>query len=349
MYADLDKYYDISLNDSDLNKLVQIHSTHSKKITSEYELDVLEKTICWIAGLTAGAMDAFLLKAPKSGGYLNDKSNEFFKNIYSKEQISKLERENWVPYDAANSSKLDIDITGLNSRTHRFQSLGHDPILGFFFGVRDILANSFTCYNQQGELIRQTINDSNMGMDLFEAIIRQIGHLKSDISTPAGLPIPFMPLLQSIQIGNINGKTIGEVSRLMYAKGYNLNHLAAMSIPAMTIEIVVRTFYLIYSLSKNKSLSESLPFDKPKIDKMLFNSYLIATGCNGVKILAEQGNLFAINPVLWTGTLRYGFSEFKRYLSNEKEVKRHQYVFDIYNEKGKQLDQLIDDDLEFYT
>lgn len=348
MNNNLDKYYDISLNQKDIEQLNLNQLNNSKKITTQYELSSVEKTICWVAGLTAGVMDAFLLKAPKSGGFLNEGSNNFFKNIFSKEQIAKLERDNWVPYDAANSANLDTEISGLFTKSHRFQSLGHDPILGFFYGVRDILTNSFTCYNQSGKLIKQTIGRSNLDMNIFEAIIRQIGHLKSDISTPAGLPIPFMPLLQSIQVGDINGKTIGEVSRLMYVKGYNLNHLAAMAIPAITIELLVRSFYLIYNLNDKKSLTESLPFNKSKIDKMLFNSYLIATGCNSAKLIAQQGNIFAFNPTLWGGTIKYGYSEFKKYLKNEKEIERHKYIIDIYKENEIELDKSIEENIKYY-
>jgi len=348
MADDLNSYYDISLNDKDVSELGKSQTKHSKKITSKYELDIAEKTICWVGGLAAGLMDNFLLKAPKAGGLLNEKSNDFFNNIFTKEQISKLEKQNWVSYDAANSSNLNTEISGLSSRSHRFQSLGHDPILGFFFGVRDILTNSFTCYNKSGQLIKQTVQSSENEMNLFEAIIRQIGHLKSDIATPAGLPVPFMPLLQAIQVGNINGKTIGEVSRLMYVKGYNLNHLAAMSIPAITIEIIVRTFYLIYNLSNNESVAYSLPFNKAKIDKMLFNSYLVATGFNCGKLMLNQGNIFAFNPTLWAGAIKYGYSELKRYFKNEKETKRHQYVIEFYSQYENQLDHLIDTNISYY-
>ncbi len=349
MSNELDNYYDISLNENDFKDLTEKHDSKSEEILSKYDLNNLEKTICWVAGLTAGAMDAFLLKAPnlKTRGFLNKKADSFVKNIFSKEQITKLEKANWVPYDAANSANLNTEITGLYTRSHRFQSLGHDPILGFFFGVKDIITNSFTCYNSTGQLITQNVN-SNMGMNVFEAIIRQIGHLKSDVSTPSGLPIPFMPLLQSIQIGNINGKTIGEVSRLMYVRGYNLNHLAAMSIPAITIELIVRTFFLVFNLCDNKSITESLPFNKPKVDKMLFNSYLIAAGCNSAKMIALQGNIFAFNPTIWAGTLKYGYTDFKRYWKNEKEIERHKYLIEIYKKHEEELDNSIVNDLKEY-
>lgn len=348
MEDDLNSYYDISLNDNEISELTKKQTDNSKKIVSKYELSNVEKTICWISGLTAGIMDALLLKAPKTDGFLNTKSNAFFNNIFTKEQISKLEKQNWVSYDAANSSNLNIEISGLSSRSHRFQSLGHDPILGFFFGVRDILSNSFTCYNKSGQLIKQVIQSSENEMNLFEAIIRQIGHLKSDVATPAGLPVPFMPLLQAIQIGDINGKTIGEVSRLMYVRGYNLNHLAALSIPAITIEVMVRTFYLIYNLSINNKVTDSLPFDKPKIDKMLFHSYLLATGFNCCKLILHQGNIFVLNPTLWGGTIKYGYTELKRYVNNEKEKERHQYVIELYKKNEKELDLSISEHIAYY-
>lgn len=351
MLSKLDRYYDISLDDEDLHNLKTVHKAKSREILCQYELNNTERTICWIAGLTAGAMDAFLLEGPhiKTKGFFNINADSFVKNIFSQEQISKLERANWVPYDAANSTNLNTEISGLCTRSHRFQSLGHDPILGFFFGVKDIITNSFTCYDASGRLITQSVRGSNLDMNVFEAIIRQIGHLKSDISTPAGLPIPFMPLLQSIQTGNINGKTIGEVSRLMYVKGYNLNHLAAMSIPAVTIELIIRTFYFIFNLCKNKSFQESWPFNKPKIDKMLFDSYLIATGCNSAKIVVNHGNIFAVNPTLWAGTLKYGYSELKKNIKDEKEIERHNYVMEIYKHQEKELDLSITENLKYYA
>lgn len=134
MSEQLDKYYDISLNKEDFKELNDFQQSKSNELLSKYELNNLEKTMCWIAGLAAGGMDFFLLKAPhfKPKGYLNKKADSFVKNIFSPEQIGKLERANWVPYDAAHSGNLDTKISGLCSRSHRFQSLGHDPILGFF-------------------------------------------------------------------------------------------------------------------------------------------------------------------------------------------------------------------------
>lgn len=371
MYEGLDKYYDISLNDNEINELWNKNVTDSKKITSEYELDNLEKTICWIAGLGAGAVDAFLVtnyqkldtsnvtklnvNSLKESGKINDVVDQRIKNLFTPEQIKNLENKFKVPYDAATNTRNGVrthafDVLGLNPKTHRIQSFGHDPILGFYYGVKDILRGEFTAVDNAGEVINQSVNsNSTIGMNLFEAIATQFGHLCSDISTPAGLPVPFMSQLLKLKGGNIEGYSYNRLVKNMYAKGYNFNHLLAMSVPALIIEVAIRLSYFIISLANGKSFSESIPINKPKLDKMLFNAYLIASGCNGVKIIATNGNIFAFNPVLWTGTLRYGFSEFQRYLTCEKENKRHQYVIDIYNKRSEELDESIANDLEFYT
>lgn len=102
-----------------------------------------------------------------------------------------------------------------------------------------------------------------------------------------------------------------------------------------------------YSLYKGKTFAESIPINKPKVDKMLFYSYLITSGCNGVK-MAGTRNIFAFNPNLWTMALRYGISEFKRWITNEKERKRHEYVMNIYQNRIKELDIEIENHLKFY-
>lgn len=366
MFESLDKYYDISLTDGESDSLADRQFTESKKITSQYELDNVEKTICWITGLSAGLVDAFFVTNYKNlntenvtkikdnlhlknTGVVNETVDNRIKNLFSQGKISELEQKFKVPYDASSSKNLSEYISGLNPKTHRIQSLGHDPILGFYYGVRDILKGQFTAIDNAGDLITQSISSNNaIGMNLFKAIALQFGHLCSDISTPAGLPIPFMSQLLKLKGGNVEGFTFNRLIKNMYAKGYNFNHLLSMSVPALIIEVLTRLSYFIYSLSKGLSFKESIPFNKVKLDKLLFNSYLIASGCNGVKMIATNGNIFAFNPVLWSGTLKYGISEFRRYLSNEKEIERHKYIMDIYDKEGKELDNLIDDNIIYY-
>ena len=128
----------------------------------------------------------------KDSGVVNNWIDDRIKNFYSKKEIDALEKKYWVPYDASTNVGLDRPIEGLNPKTHRLSSFGHDPILGFYYGVKDILNGTFTAINNAGEVIVQARPNANTSYTLFEAIAIQFGHLRSDLSTPAGLPIPFM-------------------------------------------------------------------------------------------------------------------------------------------------------------
>ena len=50
-------------------------------------------------------------------------------------------------------------------------------------------------------------------MNIFEAIAKQIIHLKSDITTSMGLPVPLMSLFNLLQFGSIDEaeQTIAEI------------------------------------------------------------------------------------------------------------------------------------------
>ncbi|MDD3020565.1 MAG: hypothetical protein PHX61_06235 [Alphaproteobacteria bacterium] len=281
-----------------------------------HKLDMLDYGITGISGSLAAIVDIFLVRMPSTrgllggsgtkGGSLSDFFRDHLKKAFTPEEIKKLEKDNWVPYDASTSKDLLKKVDGLGPRSHRFQSLGHDPILGFIFGVKDIMCGSMTSIDTSGKLIIQSIPGAPSGMGIFEALIRQIGHLKSDIGTSAGLPAPFMPLLQMIQVGSIGekGRTVGELTRAMYAQGYDFGHFLAMSVPVLIIEVLVRTLYFLKRLSEGYGFTESIPFNipgqprKPKLQTMLFIAHTIATAANAGKVAITE-NPLAINLPQW--------------------------------------------------
>ena len=358
----LDALYNISPTSADKEQAWKENQTLSQKILSEYELDSTEKWIIWIAGILAGAVDAFfltdtrlLLKSESNtirdangkpihvtgSGYINRFVDKRIRNFYTIKETKELEKRFKVPYDPSTNQKLSIEVLGLHPKTHRLNSFGHDPILGFYYGVKDILNGTFTAINNAGEVIVQARPNANTSHTLFEAIAIQFGHLRSDFSTKAGLPMPFMGQLMRL------GGDMPKLLMSMYEKGYNFSHFIAMGIPCLMIEVIVRISYFVYSLYKGNSFMESIPINKTKLDKMLFYSYLITTGCNAIKTIGTQ-NIFAFNPNLWAMTLRYGLSEFKCWITNEKERKRHEYVMSIYEKRAQELDVEIDNYLKFY-
>ena len=362
MDSALDALYNISLTSEDKEQAWKENQTLSQKILSEYELDSTEKWIIWIAGILAGAVDAFfltdarlLLKSESNtirdangrsihvtgSGYINRFVDKRIRNFYTIKETKELEKRFKVPYDPSTNQKLSIEVLGLHPKTHRLNSSGHDPILGFYYGVKDILNGTFTAINNAGEVIVQARPNANTSFTLFEAVAIQFGHLRSDLSTKAGLPMPFMGQLMGL------GGDMPKLLMSMYEKGYNFSHFIAMGIPCLMIEVIVRISYFVYSLYKGKTFAESIPINKTKLDKMLFYSYLITTSCNAIKTIGTQ-NIFAFNPNLWAMTLRYGLSEFKRWITNEKERKRHEYVMSIYEKRAQELDTEIDNYLKFY-
>ena len=189
-------------------------------------LDALDWTISGVAGVLAALVDVFLIQMPRHPGFLGGKAagggplanwvRERVNSTLSPQEIAQLEKANWTPYDAATSAGLEVKVAGLGPGSHRFQSLGHDPLLGFLFGVNDILRGTFTAIDKNGKLIVQPVaieDPAILTMNLFEAIGRVFGHLLSDVATPAGLPVPLMPLAQFLQFGEIGrqGYTVGEI------------------------------------------------------------------------------------------------------------------------------------------
>lgn len=119
-----------------------------------------------------------------------------------------------VPYDATKTSssfKENFESTGLSGYTHRYRTLGHDPILGWFFGPMNILSDSLTkhdfisTYHVETSKIIGFFEGGTMGaincahkqaiadkLNLPAAITRQALHFGSDYFTKQGLPIPVL-------------------------------------------------------------------------------------------------------------------------------------------------------------
>lgn len=326
-------------------------------------MDSIEWSICALAGILAAAVDIFFVQMPKhsksilgegeNGGSLSNWIRDKVNQTLTPEQIKQLEKENWVPYDASTSKNLSTKVDGLYPKTHRLHSLGHDPILGFIFGVKDIMNGTMTTIDSKGRLITQIVNIKDkdiVGMNLFEALMRQIGHLKSDISTPAGLPIPFWGVLQKAQFGDIGGEhTIAEISRMMYTQGYDFRHFLAMSIPVMIIECIVRGGYTVKSLYEGKSIKDSIPIiskKSHKLNSMLFVAHTIATAANLGKVCFTS-NPLSINAPQWTSFFRYGMKELAYQLIH-KEKERHSCIEEKIENEWEQVYSDLEEIIQQY-
>lgn len=115
-----------------------------------------------------------------------------------------------VPYDAIQKGVHVSGTTGLSGTTHRYRTLGHDPLLGWVFGTANIMTNSLTKYDFEtyqvrnmtiirhyplgvaGMLERSVKYAMDEPMLLITAIARQAIHFGSDYFTRQGLPMPMI-------------------------------------------------------------------------------------------------------------------------------------------------------------
>jgi hypothetical protein len=245
-----------------------------------------------------------------------------------------------VPYDAQDNRNTTIYVEGLSAYYHRLLQLGHDPLLGFVFGVADILNGRMTTIDKAGNIVSQVMENyaDRKEANIFAALIKQIAHFKSDITTSMGLPAPLMGLFNLFQFGSIGEEeqTIAEIVQGMYYEGYDFIHFCSMSIPAMLVEVIVRAGYAIKRIKEGHSVRDSIPISlnrekHPKLATMLFIGHSTATAVNAGKVYFTQ-NPVAINYPEWLAFAKYSYSQLK-WVIIEKPALRDAYVRGKINEE----------------
>ena len=306
-----------------------------------HHLDKYDVAISAAAGLLAAAVDILLVGIPQktpdglSAGKLSDFIRAEFDKKIPEEEMTKLanSKVSKVPYDAQDNRHTSINVEGLSAYYHRLLSLGHDPLLGFVFGVADILTGRMTTIDKSGKIVSQVMEvyADRKESDVFAALAKQIIHFKSDITTSMGLPAPLMSLFNLLQFGSIGEEelTIAEIVQGMYYEGYDFIHFCSMSVPVMLAEVVVRLGYAFKRIKEGYSIKDSIPVslnrDKhPKLATMLFIGQAGAAAINAGKVYFTK-NPMAINYPQWIAFAKYSYSQLKWALLQKPEL-RDRYV-----------------------
>jgi len=306
-----------------------------------HHLDKYDVAISAAAGLLAAAVDILLVGIPQktpeglSAGKLSDFIRAEFDKKFPEEEMTKLanSKVSKVPYDAQDNRHTSINVEGLSAYYHRLLSLGHDPLLGFVFGVADILTDRMTTIDKSGKIVSQVMEvyADRKESDVFTALAKQIIHFKSDITTSMGLPAPLMSLFNLLQFGSIGEEelTIAEIVQGMYYEGYDFIHFCSMSVPVMLAEVVVRLGYAFKRIKEGYSIKDSIPVslnrDKhPKLATMLFIGQAGAAAINAGKVYFTK-NPMAINYPQWIAFAKYSYSQLKWALLQKPEL-RDRYV-----------------------
>lgn len=287
-----------------------------------HRLAPADYAVAGVAGVLAALADILLVQVPRhpgflgsegsEGGWLSNLLKDGFAELLPPETVRSLERTYPVPYDAPTSAGLALAVKGLGPRTHRLHALGHDPLLGWLFGVRDVLAGGFTAIGADGAIVIQDApgwDAVDAGRGLFagiaDAFATVAGHMLSDVATPAGLPPPLFGACQLLQQRLVGDASIAEITREMYRSGYDLRHVLAGGVCTMVVEVVVRLSCLARDLHEGRSLAEALPVgSQPRLRSMLVLAHGVAAAINAGKV-AVTGSPLAVNYVQWLAFFRY--------------------------------------------
>ncbi|MBA2624391.1 MAG: hypothetical protein H0U89_02115 [Acidimicrobiia bacterium] len=269
-----------------------------KKSFGDIEWDESDYLIVLLAGFVATLLDVFLVRIPMDTTFLGRMQpgspmtrwiRENSKTVHE-EYLKRFEKAAKVPYDMSVGKGVD----GLSPKVHRLMSAGHDPILGFIFGVMDLMGGTGTYIDKYGDLKRVATSMSPEG--LVEAFLKVFLHLLSDVFTSAGIQPPFFTLLQLVKtkspfVLGPSGEKVSwtNVARYMYVHGYDLRHFATMGIVPASVEIIVRGWWLLRGFVSD---GEAAP-EKAKLTSMLMLGHLIATSGN----LLKTGVIFGMNPL----------------------------------------------------
>ena len=329
-----------------------------------HHLDKVDVAIRALAGMVGAAVDILMVGIPEKtpeglkAGSLSNYIRDYFDRKFPEEEMQKLanSKERKVPFDAQDNRHTTIRVEGLSAYYHRLLQLGHDPVLGFVFGVADILTGRMTTIDKTGKVVSQVMENyaDRKETEIFRALAKQIAHFKSDVTTSMGLPAPFMSMFNLLQFGNIGeyDQTIAEIVQGMYYEGYDFIHFCSMSVPAMLVEVIVRIGYAFKRINEGHTIKDSIPValnreKHPKLATMLFLGHSAATAVNAGKVAFTE-NPMAINYAQWIAFTKYSYFQLKWAIIERPAMKDAYVTGKIYEELKEVFDE-VDNTFEEYT
>jgi len=300
---------------------------------TRYGLDKWDYAIAGTCGLFAAMLDLLCVKAPPKptvnwnqevDGIFNEWVQKAFNKILPPDFSDALSKGN--PIGAPDSSVM-TDLIGapakvLNPINHRLRSLAHDPILGFLFGVWDMMNGTCTAVTN-GEIRSFPSTKGPMDGNVFQLLGRMLGHLLSDVNAPSangnrgmGLPAPFMGILRMFEGIPVGDSNFGKQIEWMYVNGYDFRQFDVSSVPMAIMEVLLRAFYTIkqiklYDAPFGESMLDTIPIKmNPRFRIILALSYGTSSAVNAGKIYVTQ-NIMNANYSSWMGLSWNGFHALK--------------------------------------
>lgn len=298
--------------------------------------------VVFAAALIGGAAD-FIFGNRKN--QLTGKGSKFA------EELNKLHKHE-------GGAPIDFQGKGYEGGYHRAFSRGHD-ILRFYDGIKMFKEGKFigvdgfvTTVNQNGTQYEQ--------MALIDACVKYSKHMAADFCSTCSLPIPGFSFIMeggnSQQMRNLKALTL-----TMYHEGFNCKNIMIQSISTISIELILRIYYGINSVSKMKEdldIADDysnydqikqflLPGNKEKLMEMLLLTHTIVTAMNIGKIaISNSVRIDQINITEIMAVIRYGTSVLKTTWDRNDEYKKLMRNADLISQRWKEIEiSLFEDEI----
>lgn len=243
-----------------------------------------------------------------------------------------------VPYDAIRTADDFVESTGLSGTTHRYRTLGHDPLWGWLFGPVNIITDSLTKTNFAttyyvenmricgyypastiGALKSCMVAVQTKKMLLPVSVLRQAIHFGSDYFTKHGLPVPIISSLNE----NFAKSLLTQYNIDMYS-----------TTRGITLSVLLNTIIsYIHSLFYDPDTDHSYEMYKVRTRRIITYSNIISSSSNIVAVAIQSmcGNTNSLKMLDIGGlivTLYRLFTE-RRYVFQLKEEFLSRCFFDI--------------------
>lgn len=283
--------------------------------------------------------------------------------------ISYLEQAFPVPYDARYAKDLDVsnsELSGMTPKNHHLLSLAHSPdIVGLIFSIIDQFTNTAS-FIDKGQIIHVALlknskaipylTGTNFHSKLFCGFVNWIGHIISDLvgssstRTPKktgrgmGVPMPFYNLLLLADFGNFDGESFSKIAIEVFTQGYDLRHCAAMAIPVMINDMMVKVLWALKRRIYHKcAWRDCIPSNiHSSLRWMLIVSNSALCLVDGIDAMIKSGGNIVIfvlnlNIIAW----------FKLILMILKEIMiRYSFTYDDLKLQFQKINAALDDYLQ---
>lgn len=274
-----------------------------------------------------------------------------------------------VPFDAQfGSTELSAGIGG--GYGHRAKTLGHDPVLGWIFGTANIATSTLTSWDFNSYHIKTGLTKDNRKMDKLSShadtskvflytknklldegiegkskigisLLKEAIHLKSDINSKAGLPIPLVSTISP------------EFAEKLARNGVDMANVINVGKQAAYATLINTIISMIHALFYDESVDGNEKLYQVRTRKILSYSNVIASASNVIAVaITEAVACITENPKLAKKGLSYLdiggiLVTCYRLVSDQKFIKQvktefleHEWFNAVYGEEYKFINEV---------